>query len=313
MAILGSGSRRHAIGAGRDGVELAVQRLGIHGLDQVAREPGLLRLRPVLGKAVTGERHQPHVAAHGMAADAAREFVAVHAARQADVDEGHVERHRRPSSASAFSAFAASRTWWPCARNTARYISRESWLSSTSSTRRDSKRALRAVAVQAAPRRWRRAELGRGDARQAHRERRAAAIAVAGGMHAAAVHFGQPLHQREADAQAAARAVDGVVRLHEQIEDLRQHLRRDADALVDHAHHGIVAFAADEHAHRALALRELERVRQQVADDLLEAHGIAVHPHGLGHQVDAPMIGSCPRRWSPPTTSRIRRGSPACA
>ena len=106
-------------------------------------------------------------------------------------------------------------------------------------------------------------------------------------MHGAAVQFREAPHQREPDAEAAARAVDGVVRLHEQVEDLRQHVGGNADALVGDTQHGVVAFASDEHADHAFAARELERVGNEVADDLLEPHRIAAHPHGLGHQVEA--------------------------
>ena len=104
------------------------------------------------------------------------------------------------------------------------------------------------------------------------------------------MQFRQAPHQREPDSQAAARAVDGVVGLHEQVEDLRQHVGRDADALVGDAQHRVVAFAPDEHADHAFAARELERIRDQVADDLLEPHRIAAHPHGLGHEVDASLV-----------------------
>ena len=108
------------------------------------------------------------------------------------------------------------------------------------------------------------------------------------------MQLGQAPHQREPDAEAAARAVDGVVRLHEQIEDLRQHVGRDADALVGDPQHGVVAFAADEHADDAVAARELERVGNEVADDLLEPHRIAAHPHRLGDEIDAPWLLGLP-------------------
>ena len=100
----------------------------------------------------------------------------------------------------------------------------------------------RVVAVAACARRFA-VDLRRRDGRQAHGERGAAAIALARGVHGAAVQLGEPPHQREADAEAAARAVDGVVRLHEQIEDLRQHVGRNADALVGDAQHRVVALA----------------------------------------------------------------------
>ena len=40
----------------------------------------------------------------------------------------------------------------------------------------------------------------------------------------------------------------------------------------------------------AFAARELERVGDEVADDLLEPHRVAADPHGLGHEVDAALV-----------------------
>ena len=115
-------------------------------------------------------------------------------------------------------------------------------------------------------------------------------ITQAVGVRGATVQLRQPPHQREPDPQAAARAVDGVVGLHEQVEDLRQHFGRNSDALVGDAQHRVVAFAPDTHADHAFAARELECVRDEVADDLLEPHRVAADPHGLGHEVDASLV-----------------------
>ena len=49
---------------------------------------------------------------------------------------------------------------------------------------------------------------------------------------AAAMQLHQVLDQREPDAQAALRAVQRLVGLGEQVEDVRQEVRRDAGALV---------------------------------------------------------------------------------
>ena len=49
-----------------------------------------------------------------------------------------------------------------------------------------------------------------------------------------AVQFHQVLDQRQADAQAALRAVERLVGLREQVEDVRQESRGDARALVLH-------------------------------------------------------------------------------
>ena len=52
---------------------------------------------------------------------------------------------------------------------------------------------------------------------------------------AAAMHLHELAHQREADAQAALRAMRGAIHLREQLEQARQQLRRNADAVVPHA------------------------------------------------------------------------------
>ena len=62
----------------------------------------------------------------------------------------------------------------------------------------------------------------------------APAGALAEGLHRAAVHLDQPAHQRQADAQAALRAVERSLSLHEQVEDAPSRSARDADAVVAH-------------------------------------------------------------------------------
>jgi hypothetical protein len=53
--------------------------------------------------------------------------------------------------------------------------------------------------------------------------------------HFAAVHLDQGAHQREPDAEAAVASIGRRRRLEEQVEDLRQELRLDADSVVLHA------------------------------------------------------------------------------
>ena len=73
-------------------------------------------------------------------------------------------------------------------------------------------------------------ELRCGHGGQPDGERRSAGVAIAGRVNAAAMHLGEALHQRQADSQPTARAIDGVMRLDEQVEDLRQHLGGNTDA-----------------------------------------------------------------------------------
>jgi hypothetical protein len=95
-----------------------------------------------------------------------------------------------------------------------------STLSSTTSTR--CRRCGRASTGRG--RDWRAGRLR--DRRQADREARAAVLALALGMNAAAVHLDQLLHQCQADAEAALGPFDAAVDLGEHVEHPRQHRRR---------------------------------------------------------------------------------------
>ena len=83
-------------------------------------------------------------------------------------------------------------------------------------------------------------------------------------------------HQRQADAEAAARAVERVLALHEQAEDPRQHLARDADPFVLDAQNAAVAIRERPHADGPTRRRVLHRVGHQIQDDLVEAYGIGI-------------------------------------
>ena len=74
------------------GAEFALQRFRLHGFDEMPRESGELGLLAVFGETVAGQRHQSHFATGWKSADAPREFVAVHAPGQSDIDERDVER-----------------------------------------------------------------------------------------------------------------------------------------------------------------------------------------------------------------------------
>src|SRR5256714_1570197 len=113
-------------------------------------------------------------------------------------------------------------------------------------------------------------------ARQAHREDAAEPRARTVGRHRAPMQLGERPHQRQADPEAALRAVQRALALDEQAEDLRQHVAGDADALVLDPEHGIVALARRPHADGAAGRRVLHRVADEVQDDLLHAHGVGI-------------------------------------
>jgi hypothetical protein len=76
------------------------------------------------------------------------------------------------------------------------------------------------------------------------------------GLDAAAVQLDQPAHERQADAEAAARAVAAARTLVVPLEHARQFVRRHADAVVGDADAEGAGLALDGNADRAAAGRE---------------------------------------------------------
>jgi hypothetical protein len=73
---------------------------------------------------------------------------------------------------------------------------------------------------------------------------------------------------RQADAEASRRPFGPIRRLSEQIEDARQHLRGDADAVVSHAHHDFAFLPGRVQPDLAVFVGVLGGVAQQVGQDL---------------------------------------------
>ena len=87
------------------------------------------------------------------------------------------------------------------------------------------------------------------------------------------------MHQAQADTQAALRAVQRAVSLREQIENVRQQFRRNADAAVTHPQHGGVASTADGpldgQRYAAPVLGVFGGVGQQVNQHLFQSRGVS--------------------------------------
>ena len=92
--------------------------------------------------------------------------------------------------------------------------------------------------------------------------------------------------ERQADPQAALRPIQRLVGLHEEVEDVLLHLRRDADAGVADPQHGLVVLAGQADRDPAARLGVLGGVVQQVRDDLLQAGRVALDRDGLGGSID---------------------------
>ena len=146
--------------------------------------------------------------------------------------------------------------------------------------------------------------------RQHHGERRALARTIALGAHLAAVQLDQVLDDGESEPEAAVAAGDGAIGLVETIEDVREHVGPDAAAGVGH-HDGRRAPSSTRSVTRIapLARRELDRVREQVPDHLLQPRRITGH----GGAVRPSMSRDEPHRPSrppPAPASRRRRSRP---
>ena len=101
----------------------------------------------------------------------------------------------------------------------------------------------------------------------------------------AAVQFDETSHERQPDPEPAPRAIQRMVGLHEEIEDVSLHLGRDADPGVSHSQHGLVAFAAERDRDPAAGLGVLGGVVQQVRDDLFQTGRVALDPQRLGREM----------------------------
>ena len=164
-----------------------------------------------------------------------------------------------------------------------RVVSAGDWLGS-SGTQRDAS----ATYAGSARRRRRQRSLGADPfggqvsaaARDRDRERRPAAQARAHG-HRAPVHPHQLVHQRQSDPRAFMRARARAAHAMEALEQVRQLLRGNARAGVGHRQLDVLAAHAQRHRDGAFE-RELERVRQQVEDDLLPH--VAIDEDGLAQR-----------------------------
>src|SRR5687767_1970170 len=83
--------------------------------------------------------------------------------------------------------------------------------------------------------------------RQADAELAAATFAGTACLDGALMELDQPLDEREADPEAIARLMAGPAGPRIHIEDLRQHVRGDTDAVVAHHEHRIAVRTRESH------------------------------------------------------------------
>ena len=141
-------------------------------------------------------------------------------------------------------------------------------------------------------RRKRRMWLGgsRGEQGEAHDELTALTEPRAPRLHAPPVELDQPANEREPDAEPALRAVVRVRALHEEVEDPRQQIGPDADAGVGDAEQDGVARSFGRDVDAATGLGVLDGVGEQVDEDLLEPHRVALQVERLRGQCDRQAV-----------------------
>ena len=83
------------------------------------------------------------------------------------------------------------------------------------------------------------------------------------------------------------RTIERSIALDEEVEHVRQQIRREPGARVAHVQHDLVAVALGGQADVAAVGCVLGGVVEQVRDHLREPGGIGMEAHGLGRQVDA--------------------------
>ena len=120
----------------------------------------------------------------------------------------------------------------------------------------------------------------RGQERKLHPEGRALALAGALGGHGASMQLDEVANESEPDAEAALGAGAPALALLEAVEDDRQQLGADAGAGIADDDLEVRADPPQGELDAAVSRRELDRVHQEVPDDLLQTVRVAVERAG---------------------------------
>src|SRR5262249_5036601 len=108
----------------------------------------------------------------------------------------------------------------------------------------------------------------------------AAAARFAVDEHAAAVCAGDVVDDRQAQSEPGRRVVAGRRDAMELVEDPPHLGRRDADAAIGHLDDAVLVIAAHGEGEKPGAVRILDGIADQIADDGLELLGVADDAHG---------------------------------
>jgi hypothetical protein len=246
------------------------QLVRVDGLREVTVEPRLARPLSVPIASKGRQRERGHAARRLVQrARPANERVTI-LARQTDVAEDDVER-RRSELGRALLRRAD--------RHDARPRAREDHSHDLPRLRivldEQDARALDARRQIARTVARRHAGLHRGHERQRDGERRPLPFAVRMRRDAPAVHLDELARDREADAETACPASRAAVGLAEALEDVRQKTGDDPASRVGDAQYDLGIRSRQGDLDASVGGRELDRVREQVGDDLLQPIGVA--------------------------------------
>src|ERR1051325_9810234 len=89
------------------------------------------------------------------------------------------------------------------------------------------------------------------------------------------------VHERESEPESTVASRYGAVGLAKAIEDIGKKLRFDALTVVAHGDLGLRCPHSKPHANPSARWRELDRVREEVPEDLLEPLGVACNHSGV--------------------------------
>ncbi len=130
------------------------------------------------------------------------------------------------------------------------------------------------------------------------RERRALVVARARRENLPAVHLDELLHDGQAETEPAVLSSGGAIALSEAIEYEGQQLVLDPLACVCDDNFRVCTGMVEQDLYAPARGRELNRVGEQVPDDLIQADGIAVHGGSRtiedGFELDALGFGGGP-------------------
>ena len=101
------------------------------------------------------------------------------------------------------------------------------------------------------------------------------------------------------------RTVDRPIRLHVQVEDEGQQLRRDAEPRVFDGEHRVAVVDAERHPDPAARRCVFHRVGHDVGQHLLEPHRVRIDPDRLGADVNVPIQLGVPGEGGDRSTYRL--------